>query len=351
MMLRLLKPLFDIARLLLRKSASAEQKTLLIQPLPGIGDMVWHLPHIHSIAAISPDQKVSILTKPRSRADKLLAGDASVKNILWLERKPGRHDGVAGFFRLAHELRQHNFHNAWILHDSNRYAWACFFAGIPITRGYGQGIQCLLLSHPVTLETHEQRRHPTEMGDVLLEHYQIPRIEKEGRLPVSSEALNRITADYQDLPKPILAIGLGSSELHKQWGSNNFSELACFLAKEKQFSLLLVGGPAEQDMADLIIQSVEQQNDAIYAAIGLPIDDTTAILSLCQLYIGNDTGFLNMAAALNVPAIGLFGASPPLEYSSFIHNLLPPSGQTGMESITVNHVCDAIHHHAENPDH
>ena len=26
-------------------------RTLIVQPLPGIGDMVWHLPHIHAIAA------------------------------------------------------------------------------------------------------------------------------------------------------------------------------------------------------------------------------------------------------------------------------------------------------------
>lgn len=45
---------------------------LVIQPLPGIGDMIWHLPHIHAIAAASPNGQVDILTKRRSLADQEL---------------------------------------------------------------------------------------------------------------------------------------------------------------------------------------------------------------------------------------------------------------------------------------
>ena len=52
-------------------------RTLIVQPLPGIGDMVWHLPHIHAIAATTVDGKVDLLTKPRSQADRLLGVDAA----------------------------------------------------------------------------------------------------------------------------------------------------------------------------------------------------------------------------------------------------------------------------------
>ncbi|MCP5307560.1 MAG: glycosyl transferase family 1, partial [Chromatiaceae bacterium] len=67
--------------------------TLIVQPLPGIGDMVWHLPHIHAIAATTIAGKVDILTKPRSQADRLLRADPQVGQILWLERESGRHAG------------------------------------------------------------------------------------------------------------------------------------------------------------------------------------------------------------------------------------------------------------------
>ncbi|HNW77889.1 MAG TPA: hypothetical protein PKH28_03180, partial [Candidatus Competibacteraceae bacterium] len=60
--------------------------TLVVQPLPGIGDMVWHLPHLHAIAATARDGRVDVLTKPRSQADRLLGADPAIGRILWLDR-------------------------------------------------------------------------------------------------------------------------------------------------------------------------------------------------------------------------------------------------------------------------
>jgi hypothetical protein len=59
----------------------------VVQPLPGIGDMVWHLPHIRAIAAYAR-QPVTLLTKPRSKADQLMLNDACVSKIVWLDLNP-----------------------------------------------------------------------------------------------------------------------------------------------------------------------------------------------------------------------------------------------------------------------
>ena len=77
------------------------RRTLIVQPLSGIGDMVWHLPHIHAIAATTVEGQVDILTKPRSQADRLLCADPSVERVLWLEREAGRHAGPRGLLRLC----------------------------------------------------------------------------------------------------------------------------------------------------------------------------------------------------------------------------------------------------------
>ena len=77
-------------------------------------------------------------------------------------------------------------------------------------------------------------------------------------------------------------------------------------------------------------------------AVALPLEQTAALLARCRCYIGNDTGVLNMAAALSVPAIGLFGGSQPLWHSRFIHPLSPPSGEHGMAVITVPQVFEAF---------
>ena len=112
------------------------RRTLIVQPLPGIGDMVWHLPHIHAIAATTTRERVDILTKPRSQADRLLCADPSVGRILWVEREAGRHAGLRGLLRLAALLRQGQYQRAWFLHGSARYVLAALLAGIPERIGY-----------------------------------------------------------------------------------------------------------------------------------------------------------------------------------------------------------------------
>jgi heptosyltransferase-2 len=96
----MLKRLYPLkSRILMTLTPS--QRTLVVQPLPGIGDMIWHLPHIHAIAATTVEGRVDILTKPRSQADRLLCADAGVGRVLWLERETGRHAGMRGLLRLA----------------------------------------------------------------------------------------------------------------------------------------------------------------------------------------------------------------------------------------------------------
>src|SRR5215469_1412790 len=79
-------------------------RVVVIQPLPGIGDMVWHLPHIHALSRHFATP-VSLLTKPRSRADELFVADATVADVTWADRNPegrrGEHDGPGGFWRLV----------------------------------------------------------------------------------------------------------------------------------------------------------------------------------------------------------------------------------------------------------
>ncbi len=336
--MQLLKPLFRFVSLLLRVESGSEQRTLIIQPLPGIGDMVWHLPHIHSLAAITGQGKISILTKPRSRADALLAGDPCIDKILWLERNPGKHDGVKGFLQLVSDLRRERFQSVWILHDSHRYAWAAFLAGIPERRGYGQGIQQLLLSDPIQLAAGQLKLHPIELGNLLLQHYAVNKIEDEPVLLISNPAKIAMQARFSKVSTPRIAIGIGSSEAVKQWGDQRFAELIIALGAQSEHALLLVGGPGEQGMADTIIATAASAGVTVHPAIGLPIDETAAILADCSLYIGNDTGFLNMAAALSVPSIGLFGASPPLTHSTHLHCLQPHSPASGMQAITVDQV-------------
>ncbi len=73
-------------------------RLLLIQPLVGIGDMIWHKPWIDHLAA---HYDVILATKPTVKPRLLFDGDYAIADFLMIERsmrgKRGKHDGLIGF--------------------------------------------------------------------------------------------------------------------------------------------------------------------------------------------------------------------------------------------------------------
>lgn len=315
------------------------RRTLIIQPLPGIGDMVWHLPHLHAIAATTISGQVDLLTKPRSQADRLLCADSTVERVWWLDRTAA-HAGIRGLWRLTALLRQGGYQRVWILHGSARYALAARLAGLPERIGYGVGRQTALLNGPVRLPPELRHAHPIQRADALLELLNIPRTESEPRLRVSTEADQAVTERFAAWPFPWIALGIGSSEPCKQWGAERFAELALALRQQQAGSIFIVGGPAERALADELLTRIHAAGGRAVDAVALPLEQTAALLARCRVYVGNDTGVLNMAAALQTPAFGLFGGSQPLWHSRFIHPITPPKSESGMAGITVSQVLD-----------
>ncbi|MDF1792076.1 MAG: glycosyltransferase family 9 protein [Thalassobaculaceae bacterium] len=290
-------------------------KTLVIQPLPGIGDMVWHLPHLKAIAEAAPDGKVTVLTKRRSAADQMLAGVPWVSDVHWLERAQGdepagRHDGALGVFRLATDLKRLNVDTVWILHRSWRYAAAARLAGIPTRIGYR------------VLPDGGRDLHQAEKATTLLRAHGI-QVDPTPRLTPPATAKKEVTRLYGDLPRPWLVLGIGASEPFKRWPEANFSALARAFTDRTGGSVILIGGTAEKESAERILQNARGN---VVLAINRPIGLAAALAAAAEAFLGNDSGMLNLAAATEARVIGLFGGSPPLTLYPNLEALEPPGG-------------------------
>jgi heptosyltransferase-2 len=79
-------------------------------------------------------------------------------------------------------------------------------------------------------------------------------------------------------------------------------------------------------------------------ALGWPLTETAALLAEAAFYVGNNTGVMNMAAAVGIPTYALFGTTPPFHHSRRIVPIVSPSGGPidGMERVTVAAVLDVI---------
>lgn len=322
----------------------ARQGVLVIQPLPGIGDMVWHLPHLAAIGAYEPEHSLSVLTKPRSLSDQLLAHLPAVDKVLWL-RRPGEHEGLAGFFRLVTQLRRARFRKVWLLHDSARYAWASLLAGIPERAGIAGGWQRLLFNRrPASPVPHDI--HTVERADHLLTGLGLPVVRTPPTLHARSDAVAALRQQETDCPRPWFCLGIGSSEAYKQWGEANFAALLKLLAERHGGSVFLLGGQGESAMAEALVASAPA-GLTVRPWIQQPLQSVVALLSRSQLFAGNDTGMLNLAAACARPSVGLFGhpvSAWVARSSPCIHPVYPEAGlsESAVRTITPHAVAARI---------
>ncbi len=105
------------------------------------------------------------------------------------------------------------------------------------------------------------------------------------------------------LPGPRVAICADGSDPFRAWPVEHFRRLALHLKERLGATVLEVG--------------VRERLDVGIDFVGvMPIRGTAAVLSACDLFIGNNSGLLHYAQAAGLPVLGFFSVATP---QRFIH--------------------------------
>ena len=321
----------------------------LVQPRIGIGDMVWHLPHIRALARHAGG-RVTLVARPRSLADQLVGPEDGIADVFWVERDQwtpgGRHQGVRGMTRLIRALRALRCDAAVLLTRSRGLAFATAAAGIPRRYGYGIGSQRLLLNRLPYLPDAALKFHPYEQAGAWLDAAGIALAGPEPRLRVRDGDGAAARARLEVGGAPFVALGIAASDAWKKWSGAAFAGLATRLLAAGWPALVLLGGPAERADAAAILGRLSAADAArVIPVLGWNLRDVAAMLGEAAFYVGNDTAALNIAAAVGTRAYGLFGCTPVLRHSPNIVPVVPPGGperEGGMGRIGVGAVLSVI---------
>ncbi len=129
--------------------------------------------------------------------------------------------------------------------------------------------------------------------------------------PVDPDAENRIAAlagDVHDFA--ILNPGAGWGA--KQWPVERYGLVAQELAKDGLQSLINYG-PGEEELA----VAVESASAGAARKMSCSISELIALTRRARLFIGGDTGPMHLAAALQIPVVGIFGPTNPARNGPF----------------------------------
>ncbi len=104
----------------------------------------------------------------------------------------------------------------------------------------------------------------------------------------------------------LIGIHPGGNWEYKLWSAEKFAKLADILHASHDASILLFAGPNERKLQAKIARMMHTPPLLIETE---NLRKVAALISSCNLYIGNDTGPMHIAAAVGTPVVALFGST------------------------------------------
>ncbi len=297
--------------------------TVVIQTKQGIGDVMWHLPFIRAIAAASPDGTVTFLALPSTHAQELLQAERCVNATLYFENRGSEFTRGLHLVRLMTLLRRIGGDTAWILDRSVRPAIATLAAGYSQRIGVGFGRQRLFITNP-GIDRKFKRSHPIVWLVALMQAMEVALPTTEPSLQLPPAVITAVGERYARLPRPWIVLALGSSAPARDWAIEKWIVFMTGLRKRTQGTVFLIGGAQQRARAAHLID--QTAGAGAVNACDLIVIEAACLLQQADVFVGPDSGPLNLAAAVGTPAFGLFGATEVLTYSRFIHAVLADDG-------------------------
>ena len=262
-------------------------KKILVFSFSFIGDAVLSTSVIQPLRRHFSDAHITFLVGPR--AFDLLATDPNIDAALVYDNR-GEHAGWKGRLRLIKTLRLEKFDLIVNLRDSlmARCIGAKHWGLL-----HGDGNR-----HAVTryLEVLQRQGVDTTDASPLLELTEAERTAARHFLAEAGRTSEQL----------LIGIHPGGNWEYKLWDAKNYANVASILAEKLDAAILLFAGPNERELQSKVAEMMD------VPPLLVKTDDLrhlAALISACDVYIGNDTGPMHIAAAVRTPVVALFGST------------------------------------------
>ena len=260
---------------------------LLVFSFSFIGDAVLSTAVIQPLRTHFPNAHITFLVGPR--AFDLLATEPSIDETIVYDNR-GEHTGWKGRLQLIKMLRAHKFDLVVNLRDS-LMARGIGAEHWGMVRGDGN-------RHAVTRYVEVLQQHGVDTTDAR------PRL---GLTEAEVTAAHRFLAEAGLTSERVL-IGIhpGGNWEYKLWDAEKYALVANTLCKEREATILLFAGPTERERQARVAKRMEVPPILVETE---DLRHLAALISACDIYIGNDTGPMHIAAAVETPVVALFGST------------------------------------------
>ena len=311
-----------------------------------LGDLIWQLPYIKAISEYH-GQKVDLILREKTQAKNILKDITHINFISYNNFRKGIYYWV-DVIKLIKIYLKNKYTHIYILDKVNKPAIAAKLSGIKNIIGPGIGNQKKWLTVKNFLTTQDARLNYSEQSQKLLSINSIPVKDIYPEIKVNIERFRNGNSDLEIEGKKI-AFGIDSFEDYKMWFEEDFVKLAEKLYEEKLFDYIyLICGKEKSYLAENIIK-LSNKNYFINCS-NKNLNGIIFALKSSGFLVGNNSGPINLAAALGVKSFGLIANDPVEELQFSKIQIITPDNysnircreRVGMKKLTVEKVFNTI---------
>jgi heptosyltransferase II len=286
---------------------------ILVRATNWVGDAVMCIPALEAVRRRWPSAEIVVLG--RAHVAGLYRGQDFVDRVLVMEELENGNGATSrGSGNAARILRDERFDAALLLPNSFASAWLAWRAGVPERIGYARDARRFLLTRAI--------RRP-RAGEIPPHesYYYLELLRRAGwldQLPVVDEVRLRISPQEREQAAsrvsdagarpgaPRIAVCPGAAYgSAKCWAPERYAALADRLIADCGASVILFGTLAERGVTDAIAAGMRHR--PVNLAGQTSVGELPALFAACDLFVGNDSGGMHVAAAAGIPVVAIFG--------------------------------------------
>ena len=299
-------------------------KNIIVRMPNWIGDAVMATPILADLKSYFPNSKVTAMCL--ASIGSLLEKDPHIDEIFifqrpsgWLHRIPNRD--------ILQPLRHSEYDLGILLTNSLSSAWWFWRGNVKNRLGYATDYRNLLLNQAIPLPPNLEKQHLVITYKMLLEPLGIPLSNTIPQLYLANDeilAAEELLKKY-GISKNTSLIGINPGAAYgsaKCWLPERFENLTKRLLEDPTNSILYFGDNVTAPLVHSICKNFPQR--VINLAGKTNLRELMALISLCKVFLTNDSGPMHIAAALKTPLLALFGSTNevktrPYQFGNIIH--------------------------------
>jgi len=284
------------------------KKILIIKPR-GIGDIVLSTTVLDNLNSYFPAAEIHYLVEEFAKQS--VENNPLVKKIHTMQK-------TEFSYFVSRRIRKEKYDLIIDLWSNPRSAQITFLSGAKYRLGYSY--RGRRYAYNIKANAGRGDVHSAEHNLELLKAIDVPITSKNIHYYInknSQEKADRFIKSLKLINKNIIGIIPSGGWESKRCDAVKWIEICKELINKLDVSLLLLWGPGDERDAEKIKSELQ---DEITIAPETDVDEMAALINNCDVVIANDSGPMHIAAALNIPTLGLFGPTDPKKHGPYSDN-------------------------------